>query len=181
MDHDHCKVLVCPVANYRQVFVPEKKWGPMSHLPLAQDAQRWMLASVQQTLEALKAAPENARLVAKLRDVWRTFATVNAAYIDMKVCRWGTFMHGAHHGISSRGWGQTRSVAAPIETVFRALEAPMQPKNRIRAQHLRCPHKRRTAKNRTAGCQRSLCRRCCCCLPNRPEQKAVKTAATLGC
>ena len=36
----HVCPFLCPSA---QVFVPEHRWGPMSHLPLAQDAMREML------------------------------------------------------------------------------------------------------------------------------------------
>lgn len=68
-----------------QVFIPEHKWGPMSHLPLAHEAQRFMMESILKTVSALKQSPGNKRLTNKVKEEWRTFATVNSAYIDMKV------------------------------------------------------------------------------------------------
>lgn len=42
--HDESKpLLTCRPACLCQVFIPEHRWGPMSHLPLAQESMRAML------------------------------------------------------------------------------------------------------------------------------------------
>jgi hypothetical protein len=67
-----------------KVFIPEHKWGPMSQLPLAQEAMRAMLAKVQTTAEHLAERPNNGRLAAALRSQWATFAGVNEFYCGLK-------------------------------------------------------------------------------------------------
>lgn len=83
-----------------KVFIPEHKWGPMSHLPLAQESFRQMLGHVVATAEALAADPSNGRLLSKLRAQWRTFTGVNTFYSTLKrdICfpQIGTYFPGHH-------------------------------------------------------------------------------------
>jgi len=67
-----------------KVFIPEHKWGPMSHLPLAQDAMRALLDHITTSAAALADAPSNGRLAAKFMAQWRTFTTVNTFYSTLK-------------------------------------------------------------------------------------------------
>jgi tellurite resistance protein TehA-like permease/glutaredoxin len=67
-----------------KVFIPEHKWGPMSQLPLAQDAMREMLYKLEKTAESIASNPGNKRLIASLRSQWKTFATVNKFYSGLK-------------------------------------------------------------------------------------------------
>jgi hypothetical protein len=68
-----------------QVFIPEERWGPMSHLPLAQEALRCLLDRALGAAEALAADPGNARVAARLAGLWDSFATVNTYYSKLKV------------------------------------------------------------------------------------------------
>lgn len=67
-----------------KVFIPEHKWGPMSHLPLAQDAMREMLRMIVTTAEGLALDPSNSRLSAVLRSQWATYTAVNTFYSTIK-------------------------------------------------------------------------------------------------
>lgn len=68
----------------RKVFIPEHKWGPMSHLPIAQDAMRALLARITSSADALAEAPNNHRLRAALEGQWNTFTTINTFYSTIK-------------------------------------------------------------------------------------------------
>lgn len=84
--------LVCAVLVLRttagilrlKVFIPEHKWGPMSHLPLAQEALRHLLSQMADSAAALAADPSNSRVAARLREQWRSFRAVNDFYLDLK-------------------------------------------------------------------------------------------------
>lgn len=67
-----------------KVFIPEHKWGPMSHLPLAQDAMRELLHKVVDAGQGLAADPSNARLRTALRTHWATYTAVNTFYCTIK-------------------------------------------------------------------------------------------------
>jgi tellurite resistance protein len=67
-----------------KVFIPEHKWGPMSHLPLFQDAARNLLARIGTTTEALAEDPSNTRLKSSLRTSWTNFTTINTFYSTIK-------------------------------------------------------------------------------------------------
>ena len=74
-----------PPSSPLQVFIPEERWGPMSHLPLAQEALRCLLDRALGAAEALAADPGNARVAARLAGLWDSFATVNTYYSKLKV------------------------------------------------------------------------------------------------
>jgi hypothetical protein len=90
----------------RKVFVPEHKWGPMSHLPLAQEAMRAMLHRAAAAADGLAREPGNARLAAALRAHWASFAAVNTFYSHLKaeVCfpQIGAFFPGHQDGALAR-------------------------------------------------------------------------------
>lgn len=67
-----------------KVFIPEHKWGPMSQLPLAQEALRAMLEKIHTTSENLASSPNNTRLLSALKSQWSTFASVNDFYSGLK-------------------------------------------------------------------------------------------------
>lgn len=67
-----------------KVFIPEHKWGPMSQLPLAQDAMRAMLEKIETTSSNLAANPNSSRLLSTLKSQWTTFASVNEFYSGLK-------------------------------------------------------------------------------------------------
>lgn len=67
-----------------KVFVPEHKWGPMAHLPLAQEALRALLQQLTDAVDALASNPSNTKLAERVAYLWRCFAHVNAAYIRLK-------------------------------------------------------------------------------------------------
>lgn len=67
-----------------KVFTPEHKWGPMSHLPLAQEAMRELLHRIVNTADGLAEDPFNSRMVASLKSNWSTFTTVNTFYFTIK-------------------------------------------------------------------------------------------------
>lgn len=67
-----------------KVFIPEHKWGPMSHLPLAQEGLRHLLAQLTDSASALAADPANGRLAARLSEQWRAFTAINDFYLGLK-------------------------------------------------------------------------------------------------
>ena len=67
-----------------KVFIPEHKWGPMSHLPLFQDAARALLDRIKSTAEALAEEPGNTRLRSSLKNSWINFTTINTFYSTIK-------------------------------------------------------------------------------------------------
>jgi len=67
-----------------KVFIPEHKWGPMSHLPLFQEAARNLLDRIGTTTEALAEDPSNRRLISSLRNSWTNFTTINTFYSTIK-------------------------------------------------------------------------------------------------
>lgn len=67
-----------------KVFIPEHKWGPMSQLPLAQEAMRAMLEKIVVSAENLAENASNPRLLATLQSQWKTFAAVNKFYCGLK-------------------------------------------------------------------------------------------------
>ncbi|KAL4537156.1 hypothetical protein Ndes2526B_g04932 [Nannochloris sp. 'desiccata'] len=67
-----------------KVFIPEHKWGPMSHLPLFQEAARTLLARIGTTTEALAEDPSNTRLLSSLKNSWTNFTTINTFYSTIK-------------------------------------------------------------------------------------------------
>ena len=67
-----------------KVFIPEHKWGPMSHLPLAQDAMRELLRRIVLAADDLADDPSNTRIAASLKNSWATFTTVNTFYSTIK-------------------------------------------------------------------------------------------------
>jgi tellurite resistance protein len=67
-----------------KVFIPEHKWGPMSHLPLFQEAARTLLARIGTTTESLAEDQGNTRLVSSLKSSWTAFTTMNTFYSTMK-------------------------------------------------------------------------------------------------
>ncbi len=67
-----------------KVFIPEHKWGPMSHLPLFQESARTLLARIGKTTEALAEDPANARLRSSLQASWVNFTTINTFYSTIK-------------------------------------------------------------------------------------------------
>lgn len=82
----------------RRVFIPEAKWGPMSHLPLAQDAMRELVGRCEAAAGALAATPGNTRLLGALRASWRQITDINTFYATIKrdICfpQIGTFFPG---------------------------------------------------------------------------------------
>ena len=81
-----------------KVFVPEHRWGPLSQLPLAQEAMRSLVKRVTKASHSLAEAPGNARLLASMRSSWRSFVAINTHYSVLKreICfpRIGTFFPG---------------------------------------------------------------------------------------
>ena len=67
-----------------KVFIPEHKWGPMSHLPLAQEALRALLLRITDAAAALAEDPSNSRLATSLHSHWATFTTINTFYSTIK-------------------------------------------------------------------------------------------------
>lgn len=81
-----------------KVFVPEHRWGPLSQLPLAQEAMRALLHRTTKGAQSLAEVPGSARLLTSLRSSWNSFTTINTHYSILKreICfpRIGTYFPG---------------------------------------------------------------------------------------
>ncbi|PSC70111.1 C4-dicarboxylate ABC transporter [Micractinium conductrix] len=124
-----CVVLVlrtCAGILRLKVFIPEHKWGPMSHLPLAQEGLRHLLDQLCDSASALAADPSNTRVALRLSEQWRAFRTINDFYLTLKdeVCfpQISAFFPG-HHAKAMAQNQEMRQLEGEVAAQLRGLAA----------------------------------------------------------